>query len=179
MLGLNGGSNMEDDSVLLPHGIKLCPSPNHAVFGYGDHSSTKRCLDWLEKNITSGCTVADIGGGTGILAIKAYLLGAGSVTCYEADNIARSLVEKNVEANGVDITIAGSFPEEWSGKKFDLLVANLGAGGLAYTWDDYAGKWYDDHRAEEEKPKMQTIQVPANAVVEQGPDGSLIIRSGV
>lgn len=169
---------MSDEGVLLPHGVRLLPSGNMVVFGYGDHPSTRRCLDWLEAELGAGDTVADVGTGTGILAIKAALLGAARVVCYEADLRLHDLIAANIAANGVGdrVELRGAFPETWDGERTDLLVANVGADSLAYEWGEYADQWYDDHRAEAERPQTRMIEVPADAIVEYGPDGSLVIR---
>lgn len=128
----------------LPHGVVLLPSPAVRVFGYGDHPSTKRCLAWLDSHVTPGCSVADIGSGTGILAIKAALLGAGRVVAFDAGEVERDMIARNAEANGVTVEVRGLFPEEWDGTRFDLLVVNIGPDSLAYDWSEYADAHYDD-----------------------------------
>ncbi|MCL2195888.1 MAG: 50S ribosomal protein L11 methyltransferase, partial [Oscillospiraceae bacterium] len=48
------------------------------AFGSGSHATTRLCLQALEEHVRHGCTVLDIGCGSGILSIAAALLGAQS-----------------------------------------------------------------------------------------------------
>ena len=53
-----------------PAAINLILDPGMA-FGTGSHPTTRLCLEWLERNVSAGCTVLDYGCGSGILAIAA------------------------------------------------------------------------------------------------------------
>ena len=55
------------------------------AFGTGGHGSTEGCLLALERHLRGGEAVLDLGTGTGILAIAARKLGAGSVTALETE----------------------------------------------------------------------------------------------
>jgi ribosomal protein L11 methyltransferase len=50
-----------------------------SAFGSGRHESTQLCMEALEKHLTAGSRVADIGCGSGILSAAATALGAASV----------------------------------------------------------------------------------------------------
>jgi ribosomal protein L11 methyltransferase len=63
-----------------PGRIRLEMVPGN-VFGGGDHPTTQLCLELLETVVVPGVRVADIGAGTGILALAAQALGAQAVGC--------------------------------------------------------------------------------------------------
>jgi ribosomal protein L11 methyltransferase len=67
-----------------PTAINIILDPGLA-FGTGSHPTTRLCLDWLDRYMTSGCSVIDYGCGSGILAIAAAKLGAGRVQGVDID----------------------------------------------------------------------------------------------
>jgi ribosomal protein L11 methyltransferase len=71
------------------------------AFGTGTHASTVLCLRALEELIRPGCTVLDVGTGSGILAVAAAMLGAGAVTALDIDPLAVRIARQNVVVNGV------------------------------------------------------------------------------
>lgn len=107
------------------------------AFGTGHHQTTRLCLLRLEKHLAPGMSVLDLGTGTGILAIAAARLGAGSVLALDTDPVAVSAAKENIRLNGVkDIvrvkkgTLSFSLPEYLRGH-FDLAVANITADVIA------------------------------------------------
>ncbi|MFF2909629.1 50S ribosomal protein L11 methyltransferase [Paenibacillus sp. NPDC057934] len=85
-------------------------SPNEKIieldpgmaFGTGTHPTTALCLRALEKNITGGEEVIDVGTGSGILAVGAMLLGAGSVLALDLDPVAVESAVENVALNRLE-----------------------------------------------------------------------------
>ncbi len=71
------------------------------AFGTGDHASTRGVLTLMPAILRSGDVVADLGAGSGVLAIAAAKLGARRVYAIELDADAISNAEENVRANGV------------------------------------------------------------------------------
>ncbi len=71
------------------------------AFGSGLHPSTQLCLTVLEDHLRGGETVFDVGTGSGILAIAAAKLGAGSVLAIDADPVAVDVATQNVRYNQV------------------------------------------------------------------------------
>ena len=54
-------------------------------FGTGSHETTQLCLAQLEKYVTSGCRMLDLGCGSGILSVVSLLLGAESAVAVDID----------------------------------------------------------------------------------------------
>ena len=109
------------------------------AFGTGQHQSTRLCLGLLAEVIRGGERVLDVGTGSGILAVAAARLGAGSVVATDVDALAvdaaRQTVRQNRLVERVEVR-EGSVP---SGDGFDVVVANLTADILQYLAGDLAG----------------------------------------
>lgn len=105
-----------------PSAVNLILDPGMA-FGTGSHPTTRLCLEWLERNVTDGCSVLDYGCGSGILAIAAARLGAGKVAGVDIDPQAVEAACANAERNGVTALFADS-AEPVAGE-YDVVVANI------------------------------------------------------
>lgn len=105
------------------------------VFGTGLHRSTQLCLEQLEKHIKPGYRVADLGCGSGILAITALLLGAEHAFAVDIDKNAETAVRENAAQNGIDksrltfragnILTDGSLKDEIAKGGCRVAVANI------------------------------------------------------
>jgi ribosomal protein L11 methyltransferase len=103
--------------------IELDPS---MAFGTGLHPTTRMCLQVLEEHLEPGVKVLDLGTGSGILAIAAAKLGAGSVLALDNDPVAVRAAQANVRSNGVQNTVTielGSLNK--ATEKFDLVLVNI------------------------------------------------------
>jgi len=105
-----------------PAAVNLILDPGMA-FGTGSHPTTRLCLEWLERNVVPGCTLLDYGCGSGILAIAAARLGAGTVTGVDIDPQAVAAAAANAERNGVVARFTDS-AQPLAGE-YDLVVANI------------------------------------------------------
>jgi len=71
------------------------------AFGTGSHPTTHLCLQWLDRNLKGGESLLDYGCGSGILAIAALKLGAGSATGVDIDPQAIRASNDNAAQNQV------------------------------------------------------------------------------
>ena len=105
------------------------------AFGTGYHPTTNTCMQAMEKHITPGMSVLDLGTGSGILAITAMKLGAGNVTALDVDSQAVSAARRNFKRTGINKQVRlgqGSVPHPTApAGEFDLAVANISARGVA------------------------------------------------
>ncbi len=105
-----------------PEAINLILDPGMA-FGTGSHPTTRLCLEWLEENVSSGCSMLDYGCGSGILAIAASRLGAGRVAGVDIDPQAVESARANAANNDVKATFEDS-AQALAGE-YDVVVANI------------------------------------------------------
>ena len=96
------------------------------AFGTGSHETTRGIIQMPENCITDGCTVLDVGCGSGILAICAAKYGAGLCRAYDIDPIAVEVAAENAIENGCEIECAES--DLLAGVKadrYDVICANI------------------------------------------------------
>ena len=72
------------------------------AFGTGRHESTKMMIRLMGRVDMQGKRVLDIGSGSGILAIYAWLLGAGAVAAVDHDPVAAEAIRNSCELNRCD-----------------------------------------------------------------------------
>lgn len=70
-------------------------------FGTGQHHTTRLCLELLEKSLSDGDSVLDMGCGSGILSIGAVLLGAGNAVAVDIDENSAVTAAENAEKNHI------------------------------------------------------------------------------
>lgn len=100
-------------------------------FGTGNHPSTRLLLRELAGRLRGGESVFDVGCGSGVLAVTAARLGAGSVLAIDVNEEALSATRANAALNGVPDTIETSASSvDRVDAVFDVIVANIGAATL-------------------------------------------------
>jgi ribosomal protein L11 methyltransferase len=117
------------------------------AFGTGTHESTRLSLMALEDRVTAGCRCMDIGTGSGILAIAAVLLGAGSVLAIDTDQQAIDNAKGNLERNlvgGIQPELRTATVEATPEVGFDLIVANIQSSTLAPILPEVRRRLVDD-----------------------------------
>ena len=126
-------THVSDKITVVPDWIEYSPKSQDEViitlepgcaFGTGTHSTTQLCMKMIEKYMPCGARVADIGAGSGILAICAAKFGASYV--YGCDNddtvieVARENAAKNAVKCDFELNTADKIPQ-----KFDFVLANI------------------------------------------------------
>ena len=106
-----------DDEVI----IKLEPG---CAFGTGTHATTQLCMKAIEKYMTAGAVVADIGMGSGILAICAKKFGADYVFGCDNDETVIDVAKENAIKNCVECEFELNTADKIS-RKFDFVLANI------------------------------------------------------
>jgi ribosomal protein L11 methyltransferase len=97
------------------------------AFGTGTHHTTAMGLQLLEDTVKAGCSVFDIGTGSGILAVAAAKLGARQVSAVDLDPVAVEVALANVAANNVGDRVTVSKGDLVSGLTgtADIIIANI------------------------------------------------------
>ena len=95
------------------------------AFGTGLHATTRLCLRALETRVTPGAHVADVGTGSGILAVAAALLGAARVSAVDVDPLAVRIARENVDLNAVHGVVDVAEADAPPPGTFDIVVANI------------------------------------------------------
>jgi len=101
------------------------------AFGTGQHATTRGCLELLLR-VPPG-SLADVGCGSGVLAIAACRLGHGPVWALDRDPLAIEATLANAAANGVDGRLAVQLAAIGAGTvpSADAVLANLTADLMA------------------------------------------------
>jgi ribosomal protein L11 methyltransferase len=109
------------------------------AFGTGSHATTLLCLLRLRELLLErkGAPVLDIGTGSGIIALLAYVLGAGRICASENDPVALESARRNAALNGVS-RIDWQLEEDPAKirGRFEIVVANI----LLNTLEELAAK---------------------------------------
>ncbi len=98
-----------------------------AAFGTGGHPTTRLCLRGLVRHMRPGDRVADVGCGSGILAIAAAALGAREVVATDNDGTSLAVAQANARRNAVadQIRFADTDLLADTAGPFDLIVCNI------------------------------------------------------
>lgn len=126
--------------VVVPSWRTFDPQPSDVVltldpgmaFGTGQHETTRMCLETIERLVTPGARVLDVGCGSGILSVAAARLGARDVVAVDVDEHCVRITKENAQANGVGAIVRageGSLGADWPfdvpAAGFDVVVANI------------------------------------------------------
>lgn len=106
-----------DDEVI----IKLEPG---CAFGTGTHQTTQLCMKAIEKYMPQNALVADIGMGSGILAICAKKFGASFVYGCDNDETVIDVAKENAVKNNAECSFELNTADKIT-DKFDFVLANI------------------------------------------------------
>jgi ribosomal protein L11 methyltransferase len=105
------------------------------AFGTGGHETTRLCMGLLEDLAAEGRLqgpALDIGAGTGILALSAWLLGARGITAFDIDPDCGPAMEEFLELNAGVLggavpfqPFVGDLGDARAAGPFNLLLANI------------------------------------------------------
>lgn len=108
-----------------PDEITISLDPGSA-FGTGTHPTTQLCMRAIEKHLKINDKMADIGTGSGILAICALKAGAKSAYGCDNDELVINTAKENSKKNNVsDNCIFEHKTADEISDKFDFITANI------------------------------------------------------
>ncbi len=162
------------------------------AFGTGTHHTTQLCIQCLEEILSPGCTVFDIGTGSGILAIAAAKLGAKDVRAVDLDPVAVKIAGENVCLNGVQEQVTLSEGDLLTGiagtDKADLIVANIIADVIIRMAPDLPTRLKDEGaviasgiittRLSDVIAALGQVGLEVEKIVEEGTWAAVIARRG-
>lgn len=137
------GEELTKDIYVLPTGVEPPGKKYRTVieidpydsFGDGHHPTTRLCGELLEyflKNYSGDVkagelSMLDIGTGSGILSITAWVMGIRDIELFDYDPVAVEKAAKNLRLNGIDSLspFEADIYKYSSEKKYDIITANL------------------------------------------------------
>ena len=126
-------THVSDRITVVPDWIDYNPKRNDEViiklepgcaFGTGTHSTTQLCMKAIEKYMPQNADIADIGMGSGILAICAKKFGADYVYGCDNDETVIDVAKENAIKNSVECEFELNTADKIS-RKFDFVLANI------------------------------------------------------
>ncbi|MDX1681327.1 MAG: 50S ribosomal protein L11 methyltransferase [Akkermansiaceae bacterium] len=137
----------ESKAVALKKLIKQHPQrniisiPPEMAFGTGDHATTSTCLrllvDIARERKDTTWSMADLGCGTGVLAVAAHKLGAKDLFACDFDPFAVKVTETNTQRNDTPgIRVKEQDVLKWKPRKsgYDVVAANIFSTVLIQAW---------------------------------------------
>ncbi len=103
--------------------VDVVVDPGQA-FGTGGHATTRLCLELLLE-LDPGRGLADLGCGSGVLAIAAAKLGFAPVAAYDVDPLAVAATAENAQANGVALAVGRFDVRTGPAPRAAVVVANI------------------------------------------------------
>ena len=115
--------------------VRLVHNPGLAS-GTGEHPCTQLALAALEKTLSPGARVLDVGTGSGILALAALLLGGSLAAGIDTDAEALQTAKENFELNHLEPTLVAGSMDCLRDACADVTVANISGTVLLSIFDD-------------------------------------------
>lgn len=118
-----------------PGRLRIVHNPGLAC-GTGEHPCTQLALAALERRVSKGSTVIDIGTGSGMLALTALRLGARRVLGMDLDVSALQAARENFQLNQLEPALAAGSADSIRELSSDLTVANISGTVLLSMMDE-------------------------------------------
>lgn len=137
-------THVSDKITVVPDWIEYSPKSSDEViitlepgcaFGTGTHATTQLCMRMIEKYMPCNTRVADIGTGSGILAICAAKFGASFVYGCDNDDTVIDVARENAVKNSVKCDFELNTADKIT-QKFDFVLANILHNVLAQIMPD-------------------------------------------
>jgi len=125
-------TRVSDKIVIVPDWLEYQDKEGEVVirlepgcaFGTGTHQTTQLCMKAIEKYMPKGAKMADIGMGSGILAICAKKFGASYVYGCDNDETVIDVAKENALKNLAECTFELNTADKIT-EKFDFVCANI------------------------------------------------------
>lgn len=125
-------TRVSDKIVVVPDWIEYTPKAGEVIirlepgcaFGTGTHQTTQLCMKTIEKYMPNGADMADIGTGSGILAICAKKFGAKNVYGCDNDPTVIDVAIENAYKNNANCSFELATADTIT-KKYDFVCANI------------------------------------------------------
>ncbi len=125
-------THVTDRIAVVPSWINYEPKENEititldpgCAFGTGTHQTTQLCMKAIEKHLKPGDTMADIGTGSGILAVCAMKFGAKSAYGCDNDETVIDVCLENAKINNVKCKFELKTADKLT-EKYDFVCANI------------------------------------------------------
>lgn len=126
-------THVTENIAVVPSWLNYEPKENEIIitldpgcaFGTGTHQTTQLCMKAIEKYLKKGDSVADIGTGSGILAICAKKFGASSTYGCDNDETVIDVCIENAEINNTKDIIFELKTADKLTEKYDFVCANI------------------------------------------------------
>ena len=146
-------THVSDRIAVVPSWLEYTPKEDEIVidldpgsaFGTGTHPTTQLCMRAIEKYMKPNSKMADIGMGSGILAICAVKFGASSVFGCDNDELVIETARENAKINKVtDKSVFECTTADKLTEKYDFICANILHNVLADIMGDLKALMNDD-----------------------------------
>lgn len=125
-------THVSEKIVVVPDWIDYTPKKDEVIiklepgcaFGTGTHPTTQLCMNLCEKYMPQNAEVADIGTGSGILAICAKKLGAKYSFGIDNDETVIDVAAENAYKNGEECSFALATADQLL-DEYDFVFANI------------------------------------------------------
>ena len=125
-------THVSDKIAVVPSWLEYTPKEGEititldpgCAFGTGTHQTTQLCMKAMEKYMPAGAKAADIGTGSGILAICAMKLGASSAYGCDNDETVIDVCKENAKINNINCTFELNTADKIT-EQYDFVCANI------------------------------------------------------